>query len=231
MKQYRLNDLIGQNFYNTLADNLKQEQKDKGYTDEWLKEAYYQLNHEWRDMLALAVAENNGEIQRRMEQYAAIKNTNFTHNLSERDLADLQFLQTLIKTRILNECHGQPYLVECVLNDYINTQVGARAIMFLANDGEVGKEVKPHYIRAAANAQSVAEKRFNEQKAEKLERIDGEVAPFYLNAIIGEAMLKQADERVNSDNAERAATHYFDGRNYKPKEQPALALGQNWRNE
>lgn len=228
MKQYQLKDLIGQDFYNTIADSLKQEQRDKGYTDEWLKEAFYQSNRKWRDMLALAVAENNGEISKRMEQYAKIKNTNFAHNLSERDLTDLQFLQTLIKTRILNECQGQPYLVERMLDDYINTQVGARAIMFLANDSEVGKEVKPHYAKAAANAQSVAEKRFYEDKAAKLDRIDNEVAPFYFNAIIGDAMLKQTDERVNIDNAEQAAGHYFDGIYCKPIEQPA-ALGQNLR--
>jgi len=229
MKQYRLKDLIGQDFYNSIANSLKQEQRDKGYTDEWLKEAFYVFNREWRDMLAMAVAENNGEISKRMEQYAAIKNTNFAHNLSERDLADLQFLQTLIKTRILNECQEQPIFVERVLDEYIHTQIGARAIMFLANDSEVGKMVKPHYIAAAESAQSVAEKRFNEDKAAKLDRIDREVAPFYLNAIIGDAMLKQADERVSRDNAEQAAGHYFDGVYCKPFEEPAHALGQNWR--
>ena len=80
------------------------------YTDKWLKETIFQFNREWRDMLALAVAENNGEISKRMAQYTTIKNTNFTHNLSKRDIADLQFLQTLIKTRILKDVYKRQVL-------------------------------------------------------------------------------------------------------------------------
>ena len=227
MKQYQLKDLIGQNLYGKVVDGLKQEQRDKGYTDKWLKETIFQFNREWRDMLALAVAENNGEISKRMAQYTTIKNTNFTHNLSKRDIADLQFLQTLIKTRILNECQGQPALIRRILDEYINTQVGARAIMFLANDGDVREDVKPYYTKAAANATSVWEKRFYEEKAEKLDRLDKEIAPFYLNAIIGDAMLKQANERVSQDAEEQAPGYYFDGVYSKPMEEPTTALGQN----
>ena len=99
--------------------------------------------------------------------------------------------------------------------------------MFLANDGDVREDVKPYYTKAAANATSVWEKRFYEEKAEKLDRLDKEIAPFYLNAIIGDAMLKQANERVSQDAAEQATGYYFDGVYSKPMEEPTTALGQN----
>ena len=216
---YKLNQLIGSHFYDKAAERIKQEQKNRAYTDEWAQEQTAKLNKEWLEIVRTAVAENNGEIQKKQDEYSKVQNTNFDHHYTPQDYADLQYLQTLIKARIINECGGQSALVERVLGEFIYSQKGARAIMFLANDAEIGKEVKPFYPVAAENARTAAEKRFDEAKAAKLERLDKETIPLLQMAVTGNAMLEQAEDRVNADRAAEAAKLYFgSGEQDKPTE-------------
>ena len=206
---YKLNQLIGSHLYDKAVERIKQEQRNRAYTDEWAQEQAAKLNKEWLEIVRTAVAENNGEIQKKQDEYNKVQNTNFDHHYTPQDYADLQYLQTLIKARIINECGGQSALVERVLGEFIYSQKGARAIMFLANDAEIGKAVKPFYPVAAENARTAAEKRFDEAKATKLERLDKETIPLLQMAVTGNAMLEQAEDRVNADRATEAAKLYF----------------------
>lgn len=169
---YKLNDLIGSRLYNKSLERIEQEQKNKGYTDAWTQEQIVKLNKEWLDVVRMAVVENNGALRQKQAEYDRVKAMNFDHKYSPQDYADLQYLQTLIKTRIINESKEQPVLIRRIIEDYIFSQKGARAITFLANDPEVGEAIKPFYSTAAENAKTAAEKRFDEAKAAKLEQLD-----------------------------------------------------------
>ena len=208
---YKLNQLIGSQLYSKAVERIKQEKKNKAYTDEWAQEQTAKLNKEWLEIVRMAVAENNGEIQKKQDEYNRVHNTNFDHHYTPQDYADLQYLQTLIKARIVNECGGQSALVERLLGEFIYSQKGARAIMFLANDTEVGKEIKPFYSIAAENARTAAEKRFDEAKAAKLNEIDKALIPLMQMSVTGNAMLEQAENRVNADRAAEAEKLYFGG--------------------
>ena len=209
---YKLNQLIGSHLYDKAAERIKQEQKNRGYTDVWAQEQTVKLNKEWLEIVQMAVAENNGEIQKKQDEYNRVQNTNFEHKYTPQDYADLQYLQTLIKARILNECGGQPTLVKRILDEFIYLQKGARAIMFLATDTEVGKNVKPFYSLAAENARTAAEKRFDEAKAAKLDEIDKTIVPLMQMGAIGDGMLQQAKDRVNADIWAEGTRLYFGGR-------------------
>ena len=217
---YKLNQLIGSHLYDKAAERIKQEQKNRAYTDEWAQEQTAKLNKEWLEIVRMAVAENNGELQKKQGEYSKVQSTNFDHRYTPQDYADLQYLQTLIKARIINECGGQSALVERVLGEFIYSQKGARAIMFLANDTEIGKEVKPFYSVAAENARTAAEKRFDEAKVAKLERLDKETVPLLQMSAIGNAMLEQAEKRVNADRAAEAAKLYFGGGAQEEQDKP-----------
>ena len=224
---YKLNHLIGSHLYDKAAERIRQEQKNKAYTDAWAQEQTAKLNKEWLNIVRMAVAENNGEIQKKQDEYNKVQNTNFAHNYTPQDYADLQYLQTLIKARIINESGGQPALVERILGEFIYSQKGARAVMFLANDTEVGKAVKPFYPIAAENARTAAEKRFDEAKAAKLEQMDKVLIPLMQMSVIGGAMLKQAEDRVNADMAAEAARLYFGGEEQEREKELPKALGNS----
>ena len=223
--QTKLNQLIGSQVYSKAVEHIKQEQRNKGYTDEWAQEQTAKLNKEWLHTLRQAVAENNGIVQQKQGEYDRVKNTCFDHKYTPQDYADLQYLQTLIKARILNECGGQPAMVERVVGEFIYSHKGARAVMFLANDAEIGKLMKPHYATAAENARTAAEKRFDEEKAARLEQMDKAIIPYMQMAVIGDAMLKQAEAFVSADEAARAASVYFGGEEYKQAEKAEIPLG------
>lgn len=208
-----LEALIGHDVYSDHLAVLQQAKKDHGMTDEWLEDATMQLDREWCEYVRGVLARYNGVIKGLQDKYTQIQQTNFNHSYTERDHADLQFLQTLIKTRILNECQNSPVLVERLLEDFIHTEKGARAIMFLSNDSEIGKLIQPHYTTAAANAKTAAEKQFDADKAARLDRLDEQIAPMIINQVIVQAVLNAAEERVGKDRAEWGATHYFGGKN------------------
>lgn len=224
---YKLNHLIGSHLYDKAEERIKQEQKNKAYTDAWAQEQTAKLNKEWLNIVRMAVAENNGEIQKKQDEYSKVQNTNFAHNYTPQDYADLQYLQTLIKARIINESGGQFALVERILGEFIYSQKGARAVMFLANDTEIGKAVKPFYSVAAENARTAAEKRFDEAKAAKLAELDNAMIPYMQNAVIGDAMLKQAEDRVNADIAAEAARLYFGGEEQEWEKELPKVLGND----
>ena len=113
------------------------------------------------------------------------------------------------------------------MGEFIHSQKGARAIMFLANDTEIGKEVKPFYPIAADNARTVAEKRFDEAKAAKLEQIDKALIPLMQMSVIGGAMLKQAEDRVNADMAAESERLYFGDEEQERKQKLLQALGNS----
>lgn len=225
---YKLNQLIGSHLYNKTVEHIKQEQKNKAYTDEWAQEQTAKLNKEWLEIVRMAVAENNGEIQKKQDEYNRVQSTNFDHHYTPQDYADLQYLQTLIKARIINECGGQSALVERLLDEFIYSQKGARAIMFLANDTEVGKVVKPFYPIAAENARTAAEKRFDEAKAAKLNEIDKALIPLMQMAVTGNAMLEQAENRVSADWAAEAAKLYFGSEEQETRDKHTEA-GKGWK--
>ena len=114
-----------------------------------------------------------------------------------------------IKTRILNE--GKKDLTQslCILDEYIDTQEGARAIMFLSADNEVGKYAKVRYEVAAKNAKTVAERAFDADKAAKLDSLQSQLLPYMQAAVIGNKMLERAEQQVSHDMSERAGTIYF----------------------
>ena len=115
------------------------------------------MNKEWLNKVQSAIEENTRYIDKQRAEIAKIRATNFEHRYTERDCADLQFIQNLIKTRIVAEGQNNEVLIGRIADDYINTQVGARAIMFLSGDSEVGKLLQDYYPRAAQNAKSAAE--------------------------------------------------------------------------
>lgn len=222
--QLTLNKLIGSGTYDNVLANIKQEQKDKGYTDEWLESRIRDLNKEWRDTVQQAVVQTKRVINQKQGEYDKVKDANFNHNYTPQDYADLQYLQTLIKARILNECNGEPVLVERILGEFIHTQKGARAIMFLANDSDIGNLVKSYYMPAAENARTAAETRFDADKAAKLAQMDKEITPLLQMSVIGDAMLKQAEDRVSDDNVKIATDYYFGAGKEKDCPQPQWVL-------
>jgi hypothetical protein len=78
--------------------------------------------------------------------------------------------------------------------------------MFLSNDSQIGKLIKPYYSTAAINAKTAAEKQFDADKAARLDKLDEQIAPMIMNQVIGQAALKVAEERVSKDEAEWAGT-------------------------
>lgn len=74
---YKLNHLIGSHLYDKAAERIRQEQKNKAYTDAWAQEQTTKLNKEWLNIVRMAVAENNGEIQQKQDEYNRVQNTNF----------------------------------------------------------------------------------------------------------------------------------------------------------
>lgn len=224
---YKLNHLIGSHLYDKAAERIKQEQKNRAYTDAWAQEQTAKLNKEWLEIVRRAVAENNGELQKKQDEYNRVQNTNFDHHYTPQDYADLQYLQTLIKARIINECGGQPALVERIIGEFIHSQKGARAIMLLSGDAEIGKEVKSFYSVAAENARTAAEKRFDEARAAKLDEMNKALISLMQMAAIGNAMLKQAEDRVNADIAVEAAKLYFGSEERKWEKILPKALGND----
>ena len=204
-----LKKLIEDKPYRRMLEELKKIAEDKGYTAEWLKEQTAELNKEFYALCEKAVLENRQKLNKAMAEYEQANGAYFEHSYSAADYADLQFLQTLIKTRILNECQNQPVLVERVIGEYVNTQKGARAIMFLVNDPEIGKLIQPHYKIATQNAQSAAEKRFYADKEAELNKKMKEINPMTQDDVIGTAMLDEARQRVQDDVVEQANTYYF----------------------
>lgn len=207
--------LIEDKPYRRMLAELKRIAKDKGYTAQWLKEQIAQLNKEYYDFCLKAVIENRQKLDKTMAEYEQAKGVYFEHSYSAADYADMQFLQTLIKTRLLNECQNQPVLAERVIGEYINTQKGARAIMFLVNDPEIGGLLQIYYNTAMQNAQSAAEKRFYADKEAALDKMMDEINPLTFNDVLGTSMLSEASDRVGRDNAEKVNDYYFP----KPKKQ------------
>ena len=206
--------LIEDNPYRRMLAELKQYAEDRGYTAEWLKKQTAEFNKEYHALCLNAVMENRHKLDKAMEEYNQAKGIFFQHNYSAADYADLQFLQNLIKTRLVNECKNQPVLAERVIAEYINTQKGARAIMFLANDPDISKDskisevLKSHYNTATQNAQSAAEKRFYADKEAELNKKMDEINPLTFNDVLGTAMLNEASARVEMDNAVKADDYY-----------------------
>ena len=199
--------------YDKAVAELKEIAEDKGYTADWLKKQLAQLNKDYHAYLTKAVEEYNAQLEKVKDQYQAVNATSFEHNFTAADYADLQFLQSLIKTRVLNECGKNPAMIERVLNDYINTQKGARAIMLLSNDKEVGEWTRQYYDTAVSNAQSPAEKRFISEKAVALDKVADEVNRMEMNYTIGASLLKQSHERVTADFVDMTNEIYWGGEN------------------
>ncbi len=210
-REQRLNleKLIEDKIYAQDLAALKQIAIDKGYTQEWLKRQIVQLNRQFLEVAQQALNECNAKIDVLEIERDKVKEITYQHNYSATDYADLQFLQTLIKTRLMNEAQNQPILAERILSEYINTQKGARAIMFMANDSDVGKLIKPLYSQAAEKAQSASEKRFNTDKATEISKIEKQIIKLLQTALIGSAMEKAAKDRVSSDEQERSNSYYF----------------------
>lgn len=207
--------LIEDKPYRRMLAELKQYAEDRGYTAEWLKKQTAELNKEYYDYCLKAVMENRQKLDKAMEEYKQAKDIYFEHNYSAADYTDLQFLQTLIKTRLVNECKNQPVLAERLIAEYINTQKGARAIMFLANDPDISKDsrisevLKSHYTTATQNAQSAAEKRFYADKEAALDEMMSEINPLTFRDVLGTAMLSEAYDRVGNDKVEKVGDFYF----------------------
>jgi|GEM_PF-2910397 len=203
-----LKKLIEDNVYQAAKATLEQEKADKGFTQEWLAQRLSELNKEFLGIAQDALAECERHLNVLEAERQRVNSIYYQHNYSPTDYADLQFMQTLIKTRLLNEAHKQPALAERILTEYINTQKGARAIMFLANDGEVGTFVKPLYAVAARQAETASEKRFNADKAAELAKVNVQLVDYTQTAIIGEAMIRAAQERVQADEVKRIDAIY-----------------------
>ncbi|MGI6751540.1 MAG: hypothetical protein ACOX4U_02840 [Anaerovoracaceae bacterium] len=207
--------LIEDKPYSRMLSELKQLAEDKGYTAEWLKKQTAELNKEYYALCEKAVIENRQTLDKAMAEYKQANDIYFEHNYSAADHADIQFLQNLIRTRLVNECQNQPVLAERVIAEYINTQKGARAIMFLANDPEISRDsqisevLKSHYTTATQNAQSAAEKRFYADKEAALNKMMSEINPLTFNDVLGTAMLSEASEWVGMDKAEKVGNIYF----------------------
>lgn len=188
---------------------LKQIAKDKGYTEEWLKNQIIELNKLYLEISEKALEDYDNQLSKSEEQANKIKNTNFEHNYTSTDYADLQFLQTLIKSRLLNESQNNLVIAERILKEYINTQKGARAITFLADDKEIGELIKGFYRTAYINAQSPAEKKFNATKEAELNKLNSDIVKMTQTAIIGQGNLRVAKERVQADEIARANSAYW----------------------
>lgn len=215
-KQSKLQKLISEKNYTAALTALQQSKKDHGYTDEWYKERLWKLNKEWLSEVRAAVADNNHCMTEIQNQIAQVRNTRFQYNYTEREYADLQFMQTLIKTRIINEGQDDAGRINGILDEFINTQEGARAIMFLSGDSEVGKFAKTRYEMAVKNSKTAAERQFDADKAAKLDKLNGELIPYFQASIIGGKMLERAESQVNTDMAEWAGTFYFREDNTAP---------------
>lgn len=214
--------LIEDKVYRTALEELKQLAEDKGYTEEWLRRQIEQLNKEFSALCEKAVMEHRQKLVQATDEYNQAKDIYFPHDYSAADYADLQFMQTLIKTRIMNECQNQPYLVERVVGEYINTQKGARAIMFLANDNEVGGLLQFYYNTAMQNAQPAAEKRFYADKEAELNKMKDEIDSLKRTDIIGSSLLDEAKQRVQDDIVGRTNDHYFPNRKKQTMKTPSI---------
>lgn len=206
---HKLQQLISNRPYEKALAALQKRKEDCGFTDKWYKDERRKMNAEWLSNVQDAVAENQRYIG---EQYTArdkIEAMNYQHNYTERDYADLQFMQTLIKTRIVTEGQSNDTLIGRIISEYINTQVGARAIMFLTGDNEVGKAVLPFYKIATENAKTAAERKFEVDKAAALDKLDKALVPYLQADIIGGAMLTQAQEMVGVGMSEVCDAIYF----------------------
>ena len=209
-KPYALQVLIDTNPYPAALAKLQKQKEDCGYTDKWYREGgLRKMNNEWLNKVQSAIEENTRYIDEQRAEIAKVRATNFEHRYTERDYADLQFMQNLIKTRIAAEGQNNGVLIGRIVDDYINTQVGARAIMFLSGDSEVGKLLQDYYPRAAQNAKSAAELQFEKDKAAELDRLESALIPFLQANIIGGGMLKAAEERVTADIVKQGDKLYF----------------------
>lgn len=206
-----LQALIDTKPYPAALAKLQKQKEDCGYTDKWYQDELRKLNREWLNKVQSAIEENTRYIDEQRAELEKVRNTNFEHRYTERDYADLQFMQSLIKTRITAEGQNNDVLIGRIVDDYINTQVGARAIMFLSGDSEVGKLLQDYYPRAAQNAKSAAELKFEKDKAAELDRLDSALIPFLQANIIGGGLLKAAEERVTADVAKQGDELYFSG--------------------
>ena len=204
-----LEALIGSDIYFSRLAELEQAKKDHNYTDEWLREQTVQLNRAICTYVQDLLSRYDEAIGLVNAEYQRVKNINFQHSYTERDYTDLQYLQTLIKSRIVNECDNETTIqavqVERVVEDFIHTEKGARAIMLLAGDSEIGKLLKSYYPTAAQNAKTAAERKFDADKAAKLDQLSTEHGKMIVNSVIGGAVLQAAQERLNRD-----AKSYFD---------------------
>ncbi len=206
-----LQALIDTKPYPAALAKLQKQKEDCGYTDKWYQDELRKLNREWRNKVQSAIEENTRYIDEQRAELEKVRNTSFEHRYTERDYADLQFMQNLIKTRIAAEGQNNDVLIGRIVDDYINTQVGARAIMFLSGDSEVGKLLQDYYPRAAQNAKSAAELKLEKDKAAELDRLDSALIPFLQANIIGGGLLKAAEERVTADVAKQGDELYFSG--------------------
>ena len=208
-KPYALQSLIDTKPYPTALAKLQKQKEDCGYTDKWYQDELRKMNKEWRNKVQSAIEENSRYIDEQRAEIAKVRATNFEHRYTECDYADLQFMQNLIKTRIAAEGQNNGVLIGRIVDDYINTQVGARAIMFLSGDSEVGKLLQDYYPRSAQNAKSAAELQFEKDKAAELDRLESALIPFLQANIIGGGMLKAAEERVTADIVKQGDELYF----------------------
>lgn len=204
-----LQKILEDRIYEHDLAELNQLAKDKGYTKEWLNNQIVELNKLYLEISEKALEDYNDKLSKLEQQVTNINNTNFEHNYTSTDYADLQFLQTLIKSRLLNESQNNPVIVERILKEYINTQKGARAITFLADDKEIGELIKGFYRIAYINAQSPAEKKFNASKETELNKLNKDIVKMTQTAIIGQGNLRVAKERVQADELARANSAYW----------------------
>ena len=102
-KPYALQSLIDTNPYPTALAKLQKQKEDCGYTDKWYQDELRKMNKEWRNKVQSAIEENSRYIDEQRAEIAKVRATNFEHRYTERDYADLQFMQNLIKTRIAAE--------------------------------------------------------------------------------------------------------------------------------
>lgn len=208
-KPYALQVLIDTKPYPAALAKLQKQKEDCGYTDKWYREELRKLNREWLQKVQSALQENERYIGMQQAEISKVRAANFEHHYTESEYADLQFIQNLIKTRIVAEGQNNDALIGRIVDDYINTQVGARAIMFLSGDSEVGAALQGYYQRAAQNAKSAAEKRFEEDKAAELDRMEHALVPFLQANIIGGGMLRVAEEQVADGIVEQSDEVYF----------------------
>ena len=102
-KPYALQSLIDTKPYPTALAKLQKQKEDCGYTDKWYQDELRKMNKEWRNKVQSAIEENSRYIDEQRAEIAKVRAANFEHRYTERDYADLQFMQNLIKTRIAAE--------------------------------------------------------------------------------------------------------------------------------